>query len=114
MRFLIALLMLSTGTKVIAQSNALIPYLNSNPKATATVLLDFDGETVRGTAWNWDGPIEAEKSNLPFSDMLEIFNRVAEDYRIFNLNITTDSTVYEAAPANKRIRIIVTPTYKWY
>lgn len=114
MRFLIVFMLLSTGSKLIAQSNALIPYLNSNPSASATVLLDFDGEVVRGTAWNWNGPIEAEKCGLSFTDLFEIFNRVAEDFRIFNLNITTDSTIYDAAPANKRIRIIVTPTYRWY
>ncbi len=45
---------------------------------------------------------------------LEIFNRVSEDYRIFNINITTDSTVYAAAPSRQRIRVIIAPTYQWY
>jgi hypothetical protein len=44
----------------------------------------------------------------------EIFNRVSEDYRPFNINITTDSTVFLAAPLNQRIRIIITPTNNWY
>jgi hypothetical protein len=39
---------------------------------------------------------------------------VAEDYRIFNVNVTTDSTLYWLAPANKRTRVIITPTYQWY
>ena len=42
------------------------------------------------------------------------FNRVSEDYRIFDINITTDSTVYKAAPLSQRTRIIVTPSYEWY
>ncbi|HEY5391422.1 MAG TPA: T9SS type A sorting domain-containing protein, partial [Hanamia sp.] len=44
----------------------------------------------------------------------EIFNRVSEDYRPFNINITTDSTVFLAAPLSQRIRIIITTTSNWY
>lgn len=91
-----------------------IPKLNSYPQATATVFLDFDGQTVRGTAWNWDGPIQAAPSGFTNEQITEMFNRVAEDYRIFNINITTDSTVFFEAPALKRMRVIVTPTWEWY
>lgn len=95
-------------------SHAQTPKLSSYPSARAVILLDFDGHTVAGTSWNWGGPIVAQASGLSSAAITEIFNRVAEDYRIFNLNITTDSTVYAAAPANKRTRVIVTPTYEWY
>jgi hypothetical protein len=78
------------------------PKLNSYPAANAVIFLDFDGQYVQGTAWNWDGPINAQTSGLSSVAITEIFNRVAEDYRIFKLNITTDSTVYAAAPAIKR------------
>ncbi len=94
--------------------NAQIPKLNSYPAASAVLFLDFDGQLVRGTAWNWNGDINALPSGLSNTAITEIFNRVAEDYRIFNLNITTDSTVYAAAPATKRNRVVVTPTYQWY
>lgn len=90
------------------------PTLNSYPQAVATVFLDFDGQSVRGTAWNWDGPIQAAPSGFSAADITEMFNRVAEDYRIFNINITTDSTVFFAAPVAKRMRVIVTPTWEWY
>ncbi len=90
------------------------PILNSYPAARATVFLDFDGHYVQGTSWNWSGPIQALPSGLDPSAITEIFNRVAEDYRIFNLNITTDSTVFWKAPIAQRVRMIVTPTYEWY
>ena len=90
------------------------PKLNSYPAAKATIYLDFDGQGVRGTAWNWDGPIDAAPSGFSAQAITEIFNRVAEDYRIFNLNITTDSTVYFKAPAATRMRMIITPTWEWY
>jgi len=90
------------------------PKLNSYPAANAVIFLDFDGQYVQGTAWNWDGPIDAQASGLSSAAITEIFNRVAEDYRVFKLNITTDSNVYVSAPATKRNRIIITPTYQWY
>jgi hypothetical protein len=91
-----------------------IPILNSYPAATGTILLDFDGQYVSGTSWNWSGPINAAPAGLTTDAVTEIFNRVAEDFRIFNLNITTDSTVYDAAPITQRVRIIITPSNSWY
>ncbi|MEO8582601.1 MAG: zinc-dependent metalloprotease [Flavitalea sp.] len=95
-------------------ATAQIPKLNSNIAAPATVYLDFDGETVAGTAWNWDSTIHAKPSGLKTAQITEVFNRVAEDYSIFNINITTDASVYAKAPVAKRVRIIITPTSKWY
>lgn len=93
---------------------AQVPKLSSYPSAAATLFIDFDGHTVKGSSWNWAGPIYALPAELNNTAITEIFNRVSEDYRPFNLNVTTDSTVYLAAPFNKRMRIIVTPTSQWY
>ncbi len=95
-------------------STAQVPLLNSHPSAKATVYLDFDGQHVSGTSWNWIGDIDAQPAGLPPAAVTEIFNRVAEDYRIFDLNITTDSTVFLAAPPAQRMRVIITPTSSWY
>src|SRR5688572_14178483 len=79
--------------------------VNSWPSATATIFIDFDGQTVTGSNWNYNGrPIVCGPSGLNQAQMTEVFNRVAEDYRPFNINITTDSTRYWAAPANRRMR----------
>jgi hypothetical protein len=48
------------------------------------------------------------------AQITEVFNRVAEDYRPFNVNVTTDANKVLAAPLNRRIRVIVTPTSAWY
>src|ERR1043165_8194580 len=89
---------------VASGANAQVPLLNSYPSARATIFLDFDGQYVTGTSWNWSGPINALPAAFSTDQMTEIFNRVSEDYRVFNINITTDSTVYAAAPANQRTR----------
>ena len=106
---LMVLLCLST----LAASSQ-IPVLSSYPSATPTIFLDFDGHTVSGTSWNISGPIYCGASGLSSSQITEVFNRVAEDYRPFTINITTDSTKYLSAPANKRMRVIITVTSSWY
>jgi hypothetical protein len=40
----------------------------------------------------------------------ELWKRVAEDYMPFNINVTTDRKVYEAAPASSRQRCVFTPS----
>lgn len=102
------------AVSIAAAAGAQVPLLNSYPSARATIFLDFDGQYITGTSWNWSGPINAQPSGFNLDGITEIFNRVSEDYRIFNINITTDSTVYAAAPPKQRIRVIITPTYQWY
>ena len=91
-----------------------VPILNSYPSAAPTIFLDFDGQTVSGTSWNISGPLYCGASGLTNAQITEVFNRVAEDYRPFNVNITTDSTKYFSAPSNKRMRVIITVTSSWY
>lgn len=96
-------------------TGAQAPVLNSYPSANAVIFLDFDGHTVDGTSWNWRGsPIVCAASGLNTEQVTQVYNRVAEDYRPFNINITTDPTKFIAAPVDKRMRVIITPTSGWY
>ncbi len=88
--------------------------LNSYSSAAATIYLDFDGEEVNSPVWNSGATIHCAAPSLNSTQINEIFNRVAEDYRPFNINITTDIDVFVAAPIDKRIRVIVTPTSGWF
>lgn len=89
------------------------PRLNSFPQATATLYLDVDGHLVTGSLWNNGNPIACAAPSLTDDQITEIFHRVAEDYRPFNINVTTDSLVFLAAPLTQRIRVIITPTSAW-
>lgn len=91
-----------------------VPELSSFPSAKATIFLDFDGQTVTATSWNNGNTLYCAASGLNDNQITEVFNRVSEDYRPFNINITTDSTVFLATPLTRRIRIIITPTSGWY
>jgi len=99
---------------VISLKSYSLPQLSSFPSAKATIFLDFDGQTVTASSWNGGNTLYCAPTVLTDSEVTEIFNRVSEDYRPFNINITTDSTVFLAAPLTQRIRIIVTPTSSWY
>jgi len=104
-QFLLLILLCSSFS-----SFAQVPLYDSYPSANATIFLDFDGHYVVGTAWNTNGPISGAPANLNATQIIEVCNRVAEDYRPFNINVTTDSTKYWAAPADQRIRVILTTT----
>ncbi|MFM7671659.1 MAG: hypothetical protein ACKO6Q_03570 [Bacteroidota bacterium] len=107
---LLSLMTLIAG--MIAQAQ--VPALNSYPSASAVIFLDFDGHTVDGTGWNYNGPIFCAPAGMDNTKITSIFNRVSEDYRPFNVNITTDSTKFLAAPVNMRMRVVVTITSSWY
>jgi hypothetical protein len=106
---LVVLWSLFTSLKALA-----VPQLSSLPSAQATIYLDFDGQYVTSTIWNGGKPIDCAPSGMNDAQITEIFNRVSEDYRPFNVNITTDSTKFLAAPLTNRIRMIVTTTSAWY
>jgi hypothetical protein len=98
----------------VLPGSAQVPVYNSLPSAAATIYLDFDGHLVSGTSWNMNGAFQCAPSNLSDDKIREVFNRVAEDYRPFNVNITTDSAKYQQAPAFQRMRVVLTISSQWY
>jgi hypothetical protein len=64
--------------------------------------------------WNVSGAFTCNTSGLTSTGITEVYNRVAEDYRPFNINITTEEAKYNAAPANRRIRVVITTSNEWY
>ncbi len=93
---------------------AQVPLINSYSPAVATVYLDFDGAEVEGTIWNENGKINAEPSGLSPASIIWIHKIIADHFKLFNLNITTDPAVYDRAPVHQRMRVIVTPEGNWY
>ena len=87
--------------------------LSSFASASATIYLDFDGQNINSGFWNGGAPFNCNAAPFNNTEITDMFNRVSEDYRPFNVNITTDLDKYNAAPLNRRIRIVVTPTSAW-
>ena len=84
--------------------------LQSRPSATAVIYLDFDGEIVTGSRWNNGNTINAASPNFSDTKITDVWEIIAEDFSPFNINITTDRSIYEATPINRRMMCIFTPT----
>lgn len=87
------------------------PPPTSNP---GVILLDFDGHLVSGTSWNCCGDINCAPANLLNEEKANILNRVSNDYSPFNITVTTDESIYNAAPTNRKTRVIITETWEWF
>jgi PKD repeat protein len=100
----------SSGAVVAAAGVA--PYdqtfvLHSRPGSTRKIYLDFNGHTVSGTAWNdsealapfWAEAYDSDGSPATFStaemDVVQAtWQRVAEDYAPFDVDVTTEDPGY--------------------
>jgi len=85
--------------------NANIVSLQSYPGSPAVLLLDFAG----GYTGSWGGVTYA-RPNASNDTIKDVWKRVAEDYMPFNINVTTDIKVFQAAPAASRQRCCFTTT----
>lgn len=75
--------------------------LHSKPGSQRFIYLDFNGQTVSGTAWNsgalivappfdLDGIVSTDFSTAELSRIQYIWQRVAEDYAPFDVDVTTE------------------------
>lgn len=71
--------------------------LHSNPTATKTIYLDFDGHTTSGTAWGativtrpFSLDANPSFSNSELTIIQEVWQRVAECFSPFNVDVTTE------------------------
>jgi hypothetical protein len=100
------------------ESFSQIPVLNSRPGSGSVLFLDFDGHSDSSGYWdNWgySNPIVSPAyAYFSTAQYTEVFNRVAEDFRPFNINITTSEAVYNSALSANRQRIVITSASGFY
>ena len=84
--------------------------LQSLPSASRCMMLDFDGQYVVNTPWEDGRAINAAPSGMSDADIQAFWELVSEDFRPFNVNITTSEAVFNRYPRNQRMRCIITPT----
>lgn len=84
--------------------------LQSFPQSPFVLYLDFDGEVVSRTRWAGGATINAQPMDLSASQIEEIWKLISEDFRPFNVNVTTDRAVYNATPRTRRQMQIFTTT----
>lgn len=100
--------------------------LSSNPSATKTIYLDFNGHTTSGTSWNdatmgssFYSPaynVEGDASTFTDAELIriqQIWQRVAADFAPFNVNVTTlappDDWLYKTGntDSNYGVRVVI-------
>ena len=96
-----------------------IPTLDSRPEATGVLYLSFGGETVTDPFWNGGSTIYAAPAvinGIPISttQMTDVWARVAEDFKPFEVTVTTSRARYDNAPVGQRMMAVITPTQSWY
>ncbi|MDF7808737.1 zinc-dependent metalloprotease family protein [Pontiellaceae bacterium B12219] len=100
------------------------PIRHSRPGASNVLFLDFNGHIITGTVWNsnedyqgpresWDcRPYDFDNDETTFSaseqaKIIQIWERVAEDYAPFNVDVTTEQpTVWTSTTGHA----LITPT----
>lgn len=109
MRRLITLFLLSFPITCFSQD---IPKFNSYPGAPFVIFLDFDGYFIdSASTWFYTaGSRERYITGATLSpeQLRWAYTMVAEDYRPFKVNVTTDSNVFNAAPFDKRVQVVIT------
>lgn len=94
------------GGETVGMIGDPVPILHSRPQAAATIYLDLDGQVVENSSWS-SGRIVAKAHNMTTATMTDMWQRVAEDYAPFDVNVTTDLQAYLKAPQGRRIRCVV-------
>lgn len=120
-------------------ANSIVPYdqtfsLHSLAGSSRVIHLDFDGHTTSGTPWNTNYnngqdiislPYDIDNDTSSFSDtelerIQNIWARVAEDFVIYNIDVTTEDPGVEALRKSSAsddyygIRVVISPSSSWY
>jgi hypothetical protein len=93
-----------------AGTQAAVPVLRSRTNAKGVLYLDFDGAVVTDPRWASGATINALPSGLSNEKITEIWKVIAEDFRPFDVNVTTVESDYTNGKNGSRMRCIFTPT----
>lgn len=119
-----ASLALAASTPDLAQLQS----LQSKPTANKVLYLNYWGGILSGTQWNDEYNSGQDINYSAFSsdgdagsfsstdlDLMWMgWREVVEDYAPFDINVTTDPSIYEAALSEDRSLIIATTSYAWF
>jgi hypothetical protein len=102
-----------SSTGEILFGTADVPIVSSDKNAPFVVYLDFDGYFVDSASSWFVTAGKKEKffagSRMDSRQMRYAYNMVAEDFKPFNVNVTTDKAEFDKAAFDKRVHVVVTP-----
>ncbi|KAI8464004.1 MAG: hypothetical protein J3K34DRAFT_462145 [Monoraphidium minutum] len=98
--------------------------LHSRPGAPRVILLDFDGHVTQGTAWNYQRAAQIMTpaydtdgnpgafSTAELTNIITIWRAVAEDFAVFDVDVTTEDN--GVVLADRGTRCVIGGNSDWY
>jgi len=86
------------------------------PPSTATKVfyLNFFGKTISSTMWNSSGTFTVQDAGLAQIEIDQVTREVQAHYPEYNVRITLDKAVFDAAPLGQKVEVVITEDYQWY
>lgn len=78
------------------------------------IYINFFGKTVSGTMWNTSGSFTVQDAGLSNIEIADITNQVMAHYPDYNVTVTLDKAIYDAATIGHKIEVVVTEDWSWY
>jgi len=78
------------------------------------IYLNFFGKTISNTMWNVNGTFTVQDAGLAQPEIDYVTNQVRAHYPDYNVTITQDPAIYNAAPYGHKVEVVVTEDYQWY
>lgn len=84
------------------------------PTGAKVIYINYFGSTISGTMWNTNGDFTVGDAGLGQAEMDYIKGQVIRHFVPYNVVITYDKAVFDAAPEGSKIEVIVTEDWQWY
>ena len=84
-----------------------IPKYSSRPNSKYVIYIDLDGEQ---TSSSWGNIYAQPLQSWTDAQVFEIWQVPAQDFLVWDVNVTTDRTMYDAQPNSRKMMCIVTST----
>lgn len=86
------------------------------PPGTSTnvIYVNFFGKDVINTMWNVNGPFSVQDAGLAQSEIDYTLAQVRLHYDPYNVVVTQDKAIFDAATIGHRVEIVVTEDWQWY
>lgn len=78
------------------------------------IYLNFFGKTVSSTMWNVSGTFTVGDAGLAQSEIDFIAAEVKAHFPEYNVTITQDKAIYDAAAIGHKVEVVITEDYQWY
>ncbi len=78
------------------------------------IYLNFFGKTVANTMWNVSGTFTVQDAGLAQSEIDYVTTQVRAHFPDYNVTITLDKAIFDAAALGHRVEVVITEDWSWY